>query len=277
MSGVVHSPDGCVYRRPPLSSSWRLIAVSVLLLAGSALTATFLPQSWDFPVTQAINAYAHRSALLDRGMHALTTRDLLQGVPFLAMIWFLWFRGEEPARRGPLVIGILAASLAGALSRGMQLVLPTHLRPLHQPSLNFVLPFGVEPDTLNHFNSFPSDHGAVYFALAMVIWQARPSLGGAAFAWATIIDFARIYEGYHFLSDVIGSLGLGLALLCLLQNARLQWAVDGVLAFEQRRRPWFYMIAFIFSYLIATLFDDVRELCRGMAAVLLRHDLFNGP
>jgi hypothetical protein len=48
------------------------------------------------------------------------------------------------------------------------------------------------------------------------------------------------------------------------------------MAFESDRRPWFYMLAFVFAYLVATLFDDVRELCRGMAAVLLHHDMFNG-
>ena len=193
------------------------------------------------------------------------------------MIWFLWFSTEESSRRGHLIVGVVAASLAGVTSRAMQLLLPTHLRPLHQPYLNFVLPFGVEPDALNHFNSFPSDHGAVFFALAAVIWQARPKLGGAAFAWAAIIDFARVYEGYHFPSDVTGSIGLGFGLLCLFQNALIRAPVSGVLAFEQRRRPWFYMIAFILTYLVATLFDDVRELCRGMAAVLLHHDVFNGP
>jgi membrane-associated phospholipid phosphatase len=277
VSMSIHSPGGLPYHRFRLPSGYGLAAVSAVLLIGSALTAAFLQQDLDFPVVRALNAFAHRSAALDRTMHALTTRDLLQGVPFMGLIWFLWFSSEESSHRSRLIVGVLAASLAGAISRAMQLLLPTHLRPLHQPTLDFVLPFGVEPDALNHFNSFPSDHGAVFFALTAVIWRASPKLGSAAFVWALIIDFARIYEGYHFPTDVAGSIGLALALLCLLRNAHSKAPFSAAVLFEQQRRPWFYMIAFIVTYLVATLFDDVRELCRGMAAVLLHHDVFNGP
>jgi undecaprenyl-diphosphatase len=264
------------FRRSRLLYPHGLIALSAFLLVGSALVAAYLQKDWEYPVMRSLNAYAHRSALIDRTMHALTARDLLQGVPFLAVIWFLWFRNEDTLPRSQLVVGTAVASMAGVLSRGLQLLLPTHLRPLHQAQLNFVLPFGVEPDTLNHFNSFPSDHGAVYFALAAVIWRAWPKAGSVAFLWAAVIGFARVYEGYHYMSDVIGSIGLALGLLCLFQTAHTWWPTARVIAFERDRRPWFYMLAFVFAYLIATLFDDVRELGRGMAAVLLHHDMFNG-
>jgi hypothetical protein len=36
------------------------------------------------------------------------------------------------------------------------------------------------------------------------------------------------------------------------------------------------MTAFVMTYQIATLFDDLREIGRGMSAVLLHHDVFNG-
>jgi membrane-associated phospholipid phosphatase len=276
MSSVINPHAGIPYNRSRLWQPHALIAVSAVLLVGSALVATYLQRDWEYPVMRSINAYAHRSALLDRTMHALTTRDLLQGVPFLSIIWFLWFSSDDKSQRGQLMVGTAVASLAGVISRAMQLVLPTHLRPLHEPRLDFVLPFGVEPDTLNHFNSFPSDHGAVYFALAMVIWRTSPKVGAAAFLWAAVVDFARVYEGYHFMSDVTGSIGLSLALLCLFRTAHMSQPVSRVIAFEHDRRPWFYMLAFVCAYLVATLFDDVRELCRGMAAVLLHHDMFNG-
>src|SRR6185312_14118276 len=140
------------------------------------------------------------------------------------------------AMRARLLVGTVAASFAGIVSRVMQLELPTHLRPLHQSQLGFVLPFGVEPDTLNNFNSFPSDHGAVYFALCCVIWQVRPRLGLAAFVWAAVIDLARVYEGYHFPSDVAGSIGLGVLVLYGFQAAQGWRLVSRVVAFERDRR-----------------------------------------
>jgi hypothetical protein len=49
-----------------------------------------------------------------------------------------------------------------------------------------------------------------------------------------------------------------------------------VLVFEQTRRPEFYAMAFVITYQVATLFDDVRQIGRGFASVLLHHDPFGG-
>jgi membrane-associated phospholipid phosphatase len=249
---------------------------AIVLLVGSVLVAAYRQQEWEFPLIRAMNRFAHHSMLLDRTMHALTTRDLLQGVPFIGLIWFLWFSSDDTARRARLLVGTIAAACAGVLSRIIQLELPTHLRPLHQPQLGFVLPFGVEPDTLNHFNSFPGDHGAVYFTLCAVIWRERPQLGMAAFVWAVIIDLARVYEGYHFPSDVVGSIALGFLVLYLCDSLHVAGPVSRVLTSARHRAAWFYMTAFVMTYQIATLFDDLREIGRGMSAVLLHHDVFNG-
>jgi membrane-associated phospholipid phosphatase len=280
VSSTANSPVSQSVSIEPVRSQWfispGLIAI-LLLLTGSVLVAAYWQQKLEFPLIRALNHFAHRSMLLDRTMHALTARDLLQGVPFLGLIWFLWFTSEDTAPRARLLVGTLAAAGAGVLSRIIQLELPTHLRPLHQAQLGFVLPFGVEPDTLNHFNSFPSDHGAVFFTLCAVIWRERPQLGLAAFAWAIVIDAARVYEGYHFPSDVVGSVALGLLVLYLLQPVQSAKPVSRALIWAQDRAAWFYMAAFVMTFQIATLFDDVREIGRGMSAVLLHRDVFNGP
>ena len=273
MSSVVNPHAGITYHRPRGRVSPGLLAVAALLIA-SALIAAYRHQAWEFPIMRAINAYARHSAALDRGMHALTARDLLQGVPFIGLIWFLWFETESAPTRIKLFLGTVAASFAGIVSRVIQIVLPTHLRPLHEPALSFLPPLGVDPEALNHFNSFPSDHGAVFFALCAVIWQIRPKLGTAAFAWAAIVDLARVYEGFHFPSDVAGSIGVGLLVLIAFQAARDWPPVSRIVAFEHTRRPWFYMLAFVVTFQIATLFDDVREICRGAAALLLHRDVF---
>ena len=251
------------------------LVFGICLFALAAYIGTVRQESWEFPVLSAVNSIAGHSMLLDHGMHTLTSRDLLQGVVFIALFCYLWFL-PDGTDRSALLVGLAAAATAGFASRLLQLALPTHLRPLHTAALGFVMPAGVDPSVLNHFNSFPSDHGAVYFTLAIVIWRARPPLGIAAFFWAIVIDLARVYEGYHWPSDVLASVGLSLLMLGLFQSSWVYQLAGRIVAFEQTRRASFYLVAFVIIYQIATLFDDVRQIGRGFASVVLHHDPFVG-
>ncbi len=250
--------------------------LGVSLLVAAALTAAYRQEAWEYRIILAMNGLARRSAALDRAIHALTARDLLEGVVFIALIWYLWFGTTVSETRARLLTGTAAAATAGAISRLLQLVLPTHPRPLHTADLGFVLPFGVEPDVLNHYNPFPSDHGAVDFTLALVIWRMRPQLGLAALLWAAVVDIARVYDGYHYPSDVVGSIGLAILILGLFDRT---WAVapaKRAMRFEETHCGHFYMLAFVASYLVATLFDDVRQIGVGLAGVLLHQNPFLG-
>ncbi|WP_114766089.1 phosphatase PAP2 family protein [Vibrio rhodolitus] len=67
--------------------------------------------------------------------------------------------------------------------------------------------------------SLPSGHTAAAFLMAVLISYCFPSLAGIAFVWATLIAFARILLGVHFLTDVI--LGALLGIACA--RVALQW------------------------------------------------------
>jgi undecaprenyl-diphosphatase len=260
---------------PPLSIPAGVV-IGAAVFTSCGLVAALRQQAWEFPVIHAFNAVAGRSQPLDRGIHTLTSRDLLQGAVFVALIWYLWFDTADVGVRARLLTGTFAATLGGMLSRLLQIVLSTHLRPLHTPSLGSVMPMGVEPDTLNHFDAFPSDHGAVLFGLAIVIYRLRPQLGGPAIVWATIVSASRIYEGYHYPSDVVGSIGLALIVVSMFDNRWFAYLAQRLLVLEQTWRPMFYLLAFLVTYQIATLFDDVREIGRGFAQVVLHHEPFDG-
>lgn len=118
---------------------------------------------------------------------------------------------------------------------------------------------GVTPDTLNHWNSFPSDHAAVYFGLVAVIFFSQEKLGYLAFVWTSIVTVGRIYLGYHYPSDALAGAALGVFGVCMLQG-RFHLFGSWILSFEKRAAPAFYLAAFFVTYQIATLFDDLREL-----------------
>lgn len=55
--------------------------------------------------------------------------------------------------------------------------------------------------------SFPSDHAALSFAMAWIVYRCAPQPGKIFLAIAAIVALGRVYAGVHFPSDVIvGSL-----------------------------------------------------------------------
>jgi undecaprenyl-diphosphatase len=271
LSAVGGSVGAALNERPGVALG---VAGGLAIFTAAVLVATLAQQVLEVPLVEAINALSRHAVLLDQFARMLTVNQLPQGVLLIGLLWYLWFDAADIRGRGRLVAGLAAAACAGFASRIMQLALPTHLRPLHTSLLSFQPPIGVDPQTLNHFNAFPSDHAAVFFSLAFVAWRARPLLGSVAFICAGLVDLARVYEGYHWPSDVVGALGLSLLVTSLFRAGWLRKQGDRVAAWEPAHRPSFYLLAFLVTYQVATLFDDARQIGQGLAYVVLHQDRF---
>ncbi len=59
--------------------------------------------------------------------------------------------------------------------------------------------------------SFPSDHAALAFALATMLWFYKRRIGAIAYGVAVCIAIARVAAGVHYPSDVIGGMLVGTA------------------------------------------------------------------
>ncbi len=246
------------------------------LLAGAALLlcwgiASLLRTGIDYPIIRALDAWAGAAPALDRALAWITTYYLFSGVLFLALVWACWFARADGAARGRLLIGTLAACLSAMVGRLLQLTLPSHPRPLHDAAIGVALPHAVDASALNHWNSFPSDHAAVQFGLACAIYRAWPALGRLAFAWAVLLNGARIYLGVHFPSDILGGAALGLCFVLAAEGEAGRRAGCLLQDWAGRAPAAFYGLAFVLSYQIATLFDEARTAAAATLALLRGH------
>jgi undecaprenyl-diphosphatase len=190
----------------------------------------------------------------------------------VALVWYFWFRNTSEESRIRLFLGGIAAVSAGLLSRLLQLALPFHLRPLYAANLHLRWPVGVGPD-LNHWNCFPSDHAALFFAFATLVWTNDRRLGVMAFFWAAIMSATRIYLGYHYPTDVLGGAVLGSCLLVISQRLSFPKWFSRILDWERCAPASFYAVGFIASYQAPTLFNDVRAIGHSVAQLLLQHPI----
>ena len=113
------------------------------------------------------------------------------------------------------------------------------------------------------WNAFPSDHMALYLAVAFGVFLVRRALGAALIGWCLVgVGFPRLYAGYHYPLDILGGMAVAAASLALV------WPRRGWL------RPWFgkalqlaghypalaMAAMFCLCFQIATVFNTVREL-----------------
>jgi undecaprenyl-diphosphatase len=223
-----------------------------------------LIQNFDFWALALLNQYAHQSRPFDALVYDLADSSLLQGGFFMAYFWWLWFRVDPRTtqNREGIVLALVGALVAVIFSRVLQIALPFHIRPLQDSSIHFIAPYNVNPETLNRWSSFPSDHAALFAALSVAIGTYRPLFGALAGAWTlVVICLPRMYLGFHYPSDIGGGIALGTAVMSVtLGFARGARWPQQIVRWESQRRTAFYCLAFLATYELTVLFYDVRAL-----------------
>src|SRR5690242_227581 len=125
----------------------------------------------DWYVLSFFNQFAHRSWTLDYAVLLLSKNYVLKTGLIIGMLAWLWARREDPARphRPIIVFGLVAACAGIVLNRAMAAALPFRVRPLRSDLIDFVLPYGVNPDAMPGWSAFPSDNATLFFGLAACI------------------------------------------------------------------------------------------------------------
>lgn len=216
--------------------------------------------AFDWSVSLALNELVGRAPLVDRVIFHLADMDLLKGVPFMACGWYFWFSRGGAARRHVVDL-MVGALLAIAAARLLQLGLPPRLRPLNEPALDLALATHVNPEVLQGWSSFPSDHATLFFALAVGLAPMSPVLALAAMAWVSVIVcLPRLYLGYHYATDLIAGAILGIVVAALYPRLAPKAAGAAVVRISERWPGLFAAAAFIFTFELSRLMGGVRQL-----------------
>jgi membrane-associated phospholipid phosphatase len=241
------------------------MAFALLLLAATLLA--LYPDWLARPLANAINGFTRDWRYADALAFALAY-PTLQGVMLVSLIWCCWFSCATADLKARLLSGVLAATIAGLVAHVLKRTLPMPPKPIFDPALQLHLPSVLgDIETLRRTSfpdshSFPSERAALFAGLAIAILLVRPRLGWVAFGCTLAAEFARVYLGLHYPTDIAGSFCLAAAIVWL---AQMRWGAAlgfSLVRWEKTSPAIFYAAAFIVCYQLANAFQDLRELLR---------------
>ncbi|MDA9505059.1 hypothetical protein XI09_10210, partial [Bradyrhizobium sp. CCBAU 11386] len=235
---------------------WGNVMLAAAVFVAVAAIAQF-PDIFDKPVTGAFNQLVGRWKTFDRLVFAVFSYPTYSGVILTAAIWSCWFATDTDEPRSRILIGLASAYCAGTISRMLQHLLSIHPRPFYDRTINFRIPAELE-QSLNTWNSFPSDHVTVFAALVTLAYIVRYKWTFWLAIFTAIVELPRIYVGAHYPSDLIAGAALGAMAIWLAQSLPVLSFCSPALNWERRSPAYFYPVAFFVSYQVATLFADIR-------------------
>ena len=220
--------------------------------------------SFDTAIISFLNQFAHRSSSLDYFIMLIGSNLLINGGLITSLIWWAWFRpsANKVQDREYLSYGIGACFLAVLLARALADLLPFRERPFFNPQLHFQMPYYPLEERMINWSSFPSDHAALFFALATCIFLVSRGAGILAFCHAFfVVSLPRVYVGLHYPTDILAGAAIGVVVASPAAIVTVRTSVTRpAMRWLERYPGTFYAFLFLLTFLIAVVFDPVRKI-----------------
>jgi membrane-associated phospholipid phosphatase len=232
----------------------------------------------DFALMHWINQFVGRWPWFDLAVYHVSGSEFLKGIAIVTVYWYFLFERanqetepKEVEARATLLTVLILVVPAMVVARGLARLLPYRERPFFDPGLHFQWPYHVDADQFIRWSSFPSDHAALFSALAMGLFFRSKRAGAVVFAYVMAVTFfPRIYMGYHWPSDILAGFVLGIlvAYVALIPTVK-SWSKR--LYEECNKHSGLYAaLLFLLTYEIGTLFNGPRLLLTYLGSLLKR-------
>ena len=149
---------------------------------------------FDAFLIEPMNSLVGRRALFDSAVGFLTDNPLISAL-LVMVFWAYWFRPGDLAKihatREHLIATLWAGIAAIVVGRALALELPFRLRPRYEPSrfISYVAgPHRASRTKLLDWSAFPSDHAALYAALAVGLCFCLLATGAGGGAVCGLLD-----------------------------------------------------------------------------------------
>ena len=217
----------------------------------------------DIDLLLTFNSLLGSDDLHNRRLWDVGNNSLFRGFLIFFSLIALWFSDDCIKRRSRMLAGLSATFLAVLLSFWLQHHITPHIRPLLDPALHLNIADPQWATLFKRQGSFPSDTATLFFSLAAISFLENRLVGCLCFLWAlVIIGGIRVVFGWHYPSDIVGSLILGSGFVYLFIN------IPYVVPLFERALKLFESRMYVVHALLFFLLTDAYNLFAGVRRIL---------